>query len=163
MLFRSDLWEKMGWGLAASNQDKVLQWLLPDVTDLDARRRIALDHQRKCLRQARQFTAALDVPATPPDSLNLFLIAGDALATTAVISVDRSNGEIKVIKKAAGDGTVLRSSALMDERLSGEWAPALVSPIKWTQVLFVFTEHLKMTKDPAFTDNMLYMLLEHPR
>ena len=42
-------------------------------------------------------------------------------------------------------------------------APALVSPIKWTQVLFVFTEHLKMTKDPTFTDNMLYILLESPR
>jgi len=162
-IFNPDFWEKMGWGLAASDQDKVLQWLLPDVTDLAGRRRIALDHQRKCLKQARQFTAALDVPATPPDSLNLFLIAGDALSTTAVISVDRSNGKIKVIKKGAGDGTVLRSSALMDERLSGEWAPALVSPIKWTQVLFVFTEHLEMTKDPTFTDNMLYMLLESPR
>ena len=162
-IFDPDFWEKMDWGVAASDQDKVLQWLLPDVTDLAERRRIALDHQRKCLKQAEKFTAALDVPATPPDSLNLYLIAGDALSTVAVISVDRSNGEIKVIKKGAGDGTVLRSSALMDERLSGEWAPNLVSPIKWTQVLLLFTEHIEMTRDPAFTDNILYMLLEHPR
>ena len=152
----------MGWGLAESDQDKVLQWLLPDITDLAERRRIALDHQRKCLRQAQQFTAALDIPTTPPDSLDLLLIAGDALSTAAVISVDRSTGEIEVLKKKAGDGTVLRSSALMDERLNGVWAPALVSPIKWAQVLFVFTEHLEMTKDPAFTDNILYMLLESP-
>jgi len=32
-----------------------------------------------------------------------------------------------------------------------------------TNVHFVFTEHLDMTKDPAFTDNLLYMLLEEPR
>ncbi|MFQ5605456.1 MAG: hypothetical protein ACE5HS_19480 [bacterium] len=41
--------------------------------------------------------------------------------------------------------------------------PASYSPIKWAQVLFVFTEHLEMTKGPAFTDNLLFMLLEHPR
>ena len=30
------------------------------------RRRLALDHLRKCLARARQFARALDVPATPP-------------------------------------------------------------------------------------------------
>ncbi len=67
------------------------------------------------------------------------------------------------ISNKLGDGTVLRSSALMDERLGGTWSPTLISPITWRQVLFLFTEHLAMTKDPAFTDNLLFLLLEQPR
>ena len=51
----------------------------------------------------------------------------------------------------------------MDERLGGDWAPILVSPIQWRQVAFLFTEHLEMTKDPTFTDNILFLLLEEPR
>ena len=39
----------------------------------------------------------------------------------------------------------------------------LVSPIGWSQVLFIFSDHLGMTKDPAFVDNILYFLLESPR
>ena len=50
----------------------------------------------------------------------------------------------------------------MDERLGGDWAPILVSPIQWRQVVFLFTEHLEMTKDPTFTDNILFLLLEEP-
>ncbi len=155
-----ELWEDMGWGLAAPDQDHVLQWLLPNIENPADRRRIALGHQRKCLNRARQFTAALDVPASPPRGLILSLIAGDALPTPAVLSVNMTNGAIKVIEKGPGDGTVLRSSALMDERLGGDWLPTLVSPIKWTQVLFLFTEHIEMTKDPAFTDNILFFLFE---
>ena len=48
----------------------------------------------------------------------------------------------------------------MDERLSGEWSPGLVSPIHWSHVTFMFRRHLGMTKDPAFTDNVLFILLE---
>ncbi len=58
---------------------------------------------------------------------------------------------------------MLRSSALMDERVGGEWRPWLVSPIAWTQVHFIFRDHLGLTQDPAFTDNVLYILLEDPR
>ncbi len=157
------LWEVMGWGMAASGQDRVLERLLPKVTNAPDRRRIALDHQRKCLTRARRFHAALDIPASPPDGLTLHLIAGDALPTPAVVSVNMSTSEIGIIREGPGDGTVLRSSALMDERLSGAWSPTLVSPIRWNQVLFLFTEHLKMTRDPAFTDNLLFLLLENPR
>lgn len=157
------LWEDMQWGLAAPDQDRVLQWLLPDIEDPADRRRIALDHQRKCLKRAKQFTAALDATASPPEGLMLSLMAGDALSTPAVASLNMSDGAIKVVEKGPGDGIVLRSSALMDERLTGDWSPILVSPIKWAQVLFLSRGHLEMTRDPAFTDNMLYLLLEQPR
>ncbi len=60
------LWVRMGWGLADPRQDRILQKLLPDIGDRVARRRVALDHQRKALQRAKQFTAALDLPASPP-------------------------------------------------------------------------------------------------
>jgi hypothetical protein len=53
----------------------------------------------------------------------------------------------------------------MDERYTegAKWSPRLVTPIKWSSVNFLFTDHLGLTKDPAFTDNVLYLLLEAPR
>jgi hypothetical protein len=149
--------------LADRDQDVVLQKLLPDVKDAAQRRRIALDHQRKALQRAKQFAAAMDVPAAPPAGLALFLIAGDAVPTEAVMAVDQDSGVIKLIKRAPGDGTVLRSSALMDERIGTGRLGRLESPIDWASVQFLFKDHIGLTKDPTFTDNLLYFLFERPK
>ena len=162
-LFAPEFWQRMEWGLADPEQDAVLQQLLPDVEDARERRRIALDHQRKSLERAQQFTEALDIPATPPPSTEIALIAGDAEPTLSRLAVDRTTGELDEVGEAPGDGTVLRSSALMDERVNGTWQPTLNSPIQWAQVTFLFADHIDMTRDPAFTDNLLYYLLEAPR
>ncbi|TFG77481.1 MAG: hypothetical protein E4H21_03260, partial [Thermodesulfobacteriales bacterium] len=68
----------------------------------------------------------------------------------------------KITDYEPGDGTVTRSSALMDERAGGIWTPHLKSPVNWSNVMFLFTDHLGLTKDPAFSDNVLYLLLEQP-
>ena len=39
----------------------------------------------------------------------------------------------------------------------------LVSPIPWTDVMFLFSSHQNITNDPFFMDNLLYILLEKPR
>ena len=67
------------------------------------------------------------------------------------------------MEKRPGDGTILRSSALMDERLGGDWTPDLRSPIAWSDVNFVFSDHRRITSDNNFTDNLLYLLLESQR
>ncbi len=157
------IWEQYGWGLADPDEDEVLEMLMPDVADPSARRQIALDHQRKSLERARQLAAALDMPATPPGNVRLHLIAGDAVETPATVGVDPATGELQITDAAPGDGTVLRSSALMDERVGDERTGRLQSPVGWDSVQFLFTGHLEMTKDPAFTDNVLYSLLEEPR
>ena len=158
-----ELWERMDWGLASPAQDGELARLLPDVADAGARRRVALDHLRKSLTRARQFHAALDAPGVLPPGLELHLIASDALATDAVSAVDPTTGALTHLATAPGDGTVTRASALMDERLGrATWSPRLVSPIPWSSVTFLFTDHLGLTQDPAFTDNVLYLLLERP-
>lgn len=158
-----ELWQEQGWGLASPEQARVLELLLPEVRDPAERRRIALDHQRKSLERASRFHAALDVAASPPAGTSLYLVAGDAVDTLETVAVDRSSGELEVIGHDAGDGTVLRSSALMDERLGRPWTPNLQSPIDWTHVTFLFSDHLGMTRDPSFSDNVLYLLLEDQR
>jgi hypothetical protein len=156
-------WERYGWGLAAPDQADVLAKLLPDESDAAARRRIALDHLAKCLARAKQFAAALDAPADPPADVHLYLFAGDAEPTLATITAEAGTGRIRAASSGPGDGTVLRSSALLDERVGRDWTPGLATPIQWTGVMFLFTDHLGLTKDAAFSDNVLYILLEQPR
>jgi len=156
------LWQRMGWGLASSQQDDVLKRLMPGVADSNDRRAIALDHLRKCLARSRQFQAALDVPAKPPAGFELRLIVGDAVRTPAVVALGDGDS-LKVLRYEPGDGEVLRSSALMDERIGEPWAAELKTPVNWSRVDFLFTDHLGMTRDPIFTDNILFFLLEQAR
>jgi hypothetical protein len=154
-IYAPQLWRRMGWGLASPRADKVLKMLLPGVHDPDERRRIALDHQAKCLKRARRFAGALDKPGAPPTGTTIHLFAGDAVDTLAVLDA-RADGRVHINKKQPGDGTVLRTSALMDERVGGDWHPMLVTPITFTSAHFVFTDHLGMTRDVAFSDNVLH-------
>ncbi len=158
-----ETWKRYGWGLADPEQEEVLAWLLPDVHNPQKRREIALNHLEKSLRRARQVTAALDQPAEPPPGLELHLLAGDAEPTPAVVAVDEKNGRLKVIEKRPGDAVVLRSSALMDERSVADRSQRLISPIRWSGVTFLLANHLDLTRHPAFTDNVLFLLLERPR
>ncbi len=154
------VWYRNGWGLASPDQDRVLKKLLPTVSSASRRREIALDHLGKCLDRARNLNAALDRPASPPDHLRLNLFAGDARPTLARIEVDKQTGALTPAGVAPGDGTVIRTSAVMDERVGKDWTPGLPSPIDWDDVTFLFTDHLGMTKDPVFQDNVLFLLLE---
>ena len=163
-LYAPSFWRRMEWGLADPEQASMLRTLLPDVDGPEARRQVAYDHLRKTLARARRFATALDIPAESPDGLSLSLIAGDAEPTIARMTVNRSTGTLKSLDTAPGDGRVLRSSALMDERVApGTWHPTLRSPVPWDQVTFLFASHVDMTADPVFTDNLLYTLLERPQ
>jgi hypothetical protein len=158
------VWAFYRWGLLNPSQQSIVTQLLPNVADPRQQQRIAYDHLNKCLARAKAFHAALDVTAKPPAGTTIHLIAGDAYPTSAQLWV-HGNGHVSVASKLPGDGKVTRASALMDERYSAgmKWSPRLVSPITWSSVNFLFTDHLGLTKDPAFTDNVLYLLLEAPR
>jgi len=158
-IFDVNLWRENQWGLADPAADGMLQYLLPGVQDLDSRYRIALDHLQKSLLRARQFAEALDLPASPPAGLRMLLVAGDSEKTEKTAQIHKAE-KLRIVAFGPGDGTVLRSSALGDERTSDHLADRLVSPIYWNQVLFLFSDHLELTQNPAFTDNLLYFLLE---
>jgi pimeloyl-ACP methyl ester carboxylesterase len=157
------LWQQLGWGLASPDGAEDLERLLPEIDDHEKRRQAALEHQRKSLLRAKQFAASIDVPAKRPEGLDIFLFAGDAVDTDKTIGVDINSGRIKRIAKGPGDGSVLRTSALMDERVGSEWTPGLKTPVDWTNVTFLFADHLGMTREPVFIDNVLYLMLEDPR
>lgn len=159
-LFDPALWTRLGWGLASPNAAEDLEELLPHLKSAAERRKVAVEHQAKCLRRAKQVLAALDVPAPLPSGLALYLFAGDAEPTNATIRVESKTGEIVDVETVAGDGTVTRGSALGDERVGSKWKPGLRSPIPWTSVTFVHSDHLGLTKDKSFSDNVLFLLLE---
>lgn len=154
-------WQRYEWGLASPRADRVLRWLLPDVADEAQRRAIALEHLRKCLARAKQFHRAIDTPARVPEGTELSIFVGDAMPTIAVLGVE-ADGRLRTLEKQPGDGTVLRSSALMDERIGRGYAAGLRSPISWDRVQFVSDDHLGLTRSPDFVNNLLYMLLEDP-
>ncbi len=156
------LWIEKNWGLADPGQDRILEILLPDLNAAQ-RRAVALDHLEKCLANAGQLLAALDQPAKPPTGTRLHLFAGDAVSTPERVSVD-VQGKLAIVQTAPGDGTVLRTSALLDER-AGATARSgrLTTPVQWGDVNFLFTNHLATTDDPHFTDNLLYLLMESPQ
>jgi hypothetical protein len=164
-LFDANIWQKNEWGLANPDQDKTLQSILPDIQTREERRHIALEYQQKALARAKQFSSAMDVVVESPEKMKLMLVAGDAGDAEDTIKSFKYNnrGGIDIHTMGPGDGTVLRSSTLLDEREGMRPMLRHLSPIKWSQVLFLFSDHLGLTKEPAFTDNILYFLLESPR
>lgn len=161
-IFNPQLWRHYGWGLMDARQDQVLQWLCPNTTSPEERQTIAFDHLAKVLSRTQHLAAALDRPATPPEGLSLQLVAGDSVPTQAAVSLDEKTGNLELLEEGPGDGTVLRRNALLDERTEDNWTPTLQSPIPWQRVTFLFTDHLGLTRDPTFIDNLLFELLEAP-
>ncbi len=161
-IFNPEVWIQMKWGLADPAQDKYLQILLPEIKDPQERRAIALEHLTKCLRRARQFSAAMQVKARPPDNVALFLFAGDAIETSRTATVNRKTGEFKVVEYAPGDGKILTSSALFDLREDGYWTPYLRSPITWHGTFLLNAAHMGITKSSAFNSNASFCLLVTP-
>jgi len=156
-------WIDREWGLADPGQMETLRQVLPDAPSDAARREIALDHLRKCLAKAEQLFRALDRPASPPAGTSLMLVAGDAIRTPSKAAWDAQRERLYISERAPGDDTVTRASALMDERMGTGYRPRLRSPIAWDSVKFLFANHLGLTADPAFVDNLLFVLLEAPR
>lgn len=157
------VWEELEWGLADPDQDRVLARMLPDAASPEERRAIALDHLSKSLARASQFHAAMDQPAPPRPRGGLYLVAGDSIPTPSKVSIDFEKRRLELVEDQPGDGTVLRTSTVLDERVGGDWEPQLRTPIDWDRVLYLFDDHLGLTRNPAFVDNVLYWLLEEPR
>ena len=164
-LYDISVWRRYGWGLLSESSDEMLTWLLPELDDRAARLEVADEHLRKSLALAEQFHRALDVPATPPEHVQIHLFASDDRPTRSRFVVDRETGEVTLDATAPGDGSVTRASALADERQGPVERPAgrLRSPIAWSSAHWGEGEHLELTGDVTFIDDLLFLLLEAPR
>ena len=159
-VFSPKTWQQLGWGMADPRQDRVLKKLLPNHS-AQQRRQIALDHQAKCLERARQLHDALDVPSPLPDGLEMHLYAGDAIRTLHQLVVDPHDGDIIDEIETAGDGTVTRTSTTAERKIRGLSQPNRMIP--WTNESFLSTDHLGLTRDRTFVDNVLNQLLSGPK
>ncbi len=166
-LFDPALWRDNGWGLADPDGDRILRWLLPEVSEAGERRKIALAYQAWCLQRAKHFHAALDcMPSTAP-ATRLYLFAADAEPTIArAVLVSRDGKLVPTFDRPEcllpGDITVPRYSTVADERTNGAARPWLVSPVPWTNVTFLADDHVGLTRNPQFVDNTLFILLDTP-
>ncbi len=159
-----EVWRRMGWGIAKPGIDADLATLMPGVETPEERRRIALALQARLLRRARAFSAALDRPVTQPPGTELMVIAGDALPTTSRMSANTADGTVAPLVTSPGDGLVLRDLALLDFRQGEDVrTPTVNSPMGFRRTLFLPREHLEITRDPTFRNNILFWLLEEPR
>ena len=171
-IFDFQTWVKMKWGLANPNQEEVFKILFPNVKDPDQRRLIALDHLKKCLDRAKRFIRAMNVPAVPPSDVKLYLVLGNAVKTTRLAYADEETGELTVPEPdkngkgggyGPGDGKVLATSAMYDMRAGAKtWVPFFYGPIAWNSIIQLRAAHMGITTDPAFKDNILFLLNSVP-
>ncbi len=161
--FNPTLWEEMGWGLLSTDQQPVLKVLMPDIKDASERKKQARHYLQLVLARAKQFQQALDRPAKTPGGLSLFLVGGDATETTRTISINSKDGDYEILETGFGDNAVLRSSALADERMTGDWKPRIQTPIDFKTIFFLPYDHLELTRNSVFRDNVLFWLLEDAR
>lgn len=153
-----ELWVARQWGLANPDYDKTLKMLLPDVADQGKRRRVALDHLRKCLANAQQFHRALDRKVEAPKELSIVTWIGDSGNTLTQLEARQQIP--KILKRGPGDGSVPRYSAVADERGPFSQRGKINSPVPWADVNYLYRNHLGLTRDVNFSDNLLAFLLD---
>ena len=161
-IFDPEVWIKYKLGLANPEQDEILKVLLPNVKTKEERYKIAIDHLKKCLTRAKAFIKLLYIHKQPPDDVALYLFFGDAVKTARTAVLDRDTGNVEITEYDAGDGIVLTSSALMDEREGRKWQPIFLSPIVWHSVFPLMAAHMGITECYPFADNVTYCLLVSP-
>ena len=94
------------------------------------------------------------------------MFAGDAERTLTKTVLQERNGRLiptfpnDDALYTPGDATVPRYSTLGDERAGGPYQRGVRTNIPWRNVTFLSDDHLGLTNNPTFSDNMLYILLE---
>lgn len=156
-IFDIDVWKRYQWGLASSKIDKYLKWLLPDIESAQQRREVALGHLEKCLDNAERFHKALDRKAKHPESISVVGWVGDSGET--LIGYKAKQGGGKTTDYSSGDETVPRYSAVADNRGPYVKQGKIDPMVYWDDVNYIYKDHINMTQDLNFSDNLLAYLL----
>ena len=128
----------------------------------EERQRIVRDHLDKCLSRARQFKRAMQIPATTPENVSVYLFAGDSILTNSVLAVDPESGSVSVARRDAGDGKIPVMSARQDLRTAEEVLPFLKTPIAWTGIYHLPGGHMGIMNSGVFESNLFFLLLSLP-
>lgn len=153
------LWIKNEWGMANPKYAKTLTELLPHIPSAEERKKIAREHLVKSLHNARQFHRALDrKPTNVPAHLKMVTWVGDIGDTPLVLNAERRKPTWRL--EGHGDHTVPRFSAVADDRGPLPNTGIYKSSIPWQDINYLSRDHLGITKDANFADNLLAFLLE---
>jgi hypothetical protein len=162
-IFDPNIWIKYKWGLANPDQDKYLKIILPNINSQEERKKIAIDHLKKCLKRAKQFTDAMKIHKNPPKDVAFFLLFGNAVKTRRRAFINRETGNVNFSGYDSGDGIVCATSALFDERAGQKWSPKFKSPITWHTILPLMAAHMGLTESESLIDNIAYILSVSPK
>ncbi|MEM9012057.1 MAG: hypothetical protein AAGE18_12570 [Pseudomonadota bacterium] len=161
-IYDAALWDDRGWGLLDPAEDAFLARLLPDAGTRTARRGLARRHLERVLKRAEQFQRAIDRPGTPR-ATDLFLVVGTGRDTPAAAVLPSAPGGEVTLLEEEGDGVVLRASALSEDDQGGHRADGPRRPIRYRTVLLLPDDHVSLTRNVVFADNLHYWLLDAPR
>ncbi|MFK7945710.1 MAG: esterase/lipase family protein [Paracoccaceae bacterium] len=161
-LYDVDFWEEMGWGLLNPAAEAELALMMPDEPSPERRRSRARAYTKRLLARSETFHKMMDRWTPPPEHLDLFLVVGGGFETPATAEIDPV-GTFRITGLEEGDGVVLRASALADERQDGNSSTGFRSPLRYKTTLFLPDEHVELTRNRVFGDNLLFWLLEAPR
>lgn len=161
-LYDAEVWQENKWGILNPDEDDLLAVLMPESADKTSRRERAFSHLDRSLTRAKSVQAALDVKGTPPRT-DLFLVVGTGLDTPASILVDPKTRSVLNTTQEEGDGVVLRASALRDESQGPLANTSHRRPTAYRTTLLLPGEHVEITANPVFADNLLHWLLDQPR
>ena len=141
--------------MASHDADDTMKILLPNAKSKEEIKTIALDHLSNCLKRAKDFIAAMGVNETQPNNVRLDLFLGYGIQTTKCAFINRWNGDID---KVTYDLGMVAISAFYGMNTEEDWSYFLNSPIPWDRVTILRAAHMGITKDPTFTDNVLFTM-----
>ncbi len=161
-LYDVDNWKNLQWGLLSPDSLAFTKMYLPDVSDEDIATK-SYEYVKWSLTKAKAFHQALDRYPDKPCPSRIYLFAGDAVNTLTKARLDDDKTYLDFKQNQLyypGDGTVPRYSAVADDRFGQAFQPHLKSPVPWTHSTFLNNDHLGLTMNPVFTNNVLFILLE---
>jgi len=159
------VWRLNQWGLMSPSSMRFLQWMGTRGTNHGQRQKQAYAYLSWCLRRAKQFHKAIDVWPRSECPSSLYLFSADAEKTLSRVKMTKIGGRLKPVFTGKdlfepGDTTVTRYSAIGDERHGRNFSIGLASPIPWKNVTFLSDDHMGLTRNPHFINNLLFILLE---
>jgi len=153
-------WEENKWGPFSAEEDATLRILLPNISSRKERLALMKARMKKNMTTASQFQRSMDIDSEPPPGLKLWLFAGNSKQTPSRLRRD-AKGHWNLQSELLGDGAVLSRSALMKDSRQAQLSTSKTkTPIGWSGVVFLFSGHLGLTRNPEFIVNLAYILKE---
>lgn len=148
-LFDKGIWEILNWAFQSPEQHEKIKKIFETQTKKSITDEEIAHHFEKLLERGRQFRNAMTAGKHWPEKISAFLFLSTAKNVPLRIIVDSQKGAITHVLYGPGDGLVGEESALGDK-----------NKIPWKKVIYLPGDHLKITKNSFFAENLGAILNE---